>query len=214
MRSWECAKLRRVAVRYAEHGWHVVPGAYLVGNRVGRHVKARRFDCGEIGCRTVACHPALGGWETMPRLPVQAVTEWWRVHPYTVLLASGHAFDVLEVPAVLGRAALLGNGFVAARGPVAVTPGDRWMFFVRPGHGLLPELVQHQDVVLHGLGSWVPAPPSPQFGGRIRWESAPEEHNWRPAEPYAVQRLMLDAIGTGRAVGVRDVAWRSVTWAA
>src|SRR6185437_225319 len=68
MRSWERAKLRRVAMRYAEQGWHVLPGAYLVRPGRGRHTHERRFDCGEIGCRTVACHPALSGWETMPRL--------------------------------------------------------------------------------------------------------------------------------------------------
>jgi len=71
------------------------------------------------------------------------------------------------------------------------------MFLVLAGHGLLPELAQQQDVVLHGQGSWVPAPPSPQFGGRVRWEISPQAQSWQPAEPYAVQALMLDAIGAG-----------------
>jgi hypothetical protein len=215
MRSWERAKLRRVAMRYAEHDWHVMPGAFLVNaGRVGRHAKERRFDCGEAGCRTVACHPALAGWESMPPLSLAAVAEWWRVHPYTVLLATGHAFDVLEVPAALGRAALLGNGYVSARGPVAVAPNGRWMFFVQPGHSLLAELGQQADVVLHSYGSWVPAPPSPQPGGRVRWEIAPDQHNWRPGEPYAVQQLMLDALGAGRPWNGREVTWRPITWAA
>jgi hypothetical protein len=132
----------------------------------------------------------------MPPSRVAAeVADRWHAHPYTVLFPTGYAFDVLEVPAALGRAALLGDGFVAARGPVAVTPGGRWMFLVLAGHSLLPELAQQQDVVLHGQGSWVPAPPSPQFGGRVRWELGPETHGWQPAEPYAVQALMLDAIG-------------------
>ena len=218
MRSWERSKLRRIAMRYAEQGWHVLPGAYIVGpggsSRAGRHAKERRFDCGEIGCRTVACHPALAGWEAMSRLPMDAVAEWWRVHPYTVLLATGHSFDVLEVPANLGRAALLGDGYVSARGPVAVTPTGRWMFFVQAGHSLLPELYQHHDVVLHGLGSWVPAPPSPQLGGRIRWEITPEAHNWRAGDTYAVQRLMLDALGQGRPRDGHGMSWRPVSWAA
>lgn len=215
MRSWERAKLRRVAMRYAEQSWHVLPGAYLVRpGRVGRHSHERRFDCGEIGCRTVACHPALSGWETMPRLAMDAVAEWWRVNPYSVLLATGHEFDVLEVPATLGRAALLGDGYVSARGPVAVTPTGRWMFFVQSGHSLLPELYQHQDVVLHGLGSWIPAPPSPQLGGRIRWEITPEQHNWRTGDTYAVQRLMLEALGHGQPRQGRSVTWRPMSWAA
>jgi hypothetical protein len=206
MRSWERGKLRKAATRYVEHGWHVLPGAYLVGQHVGRHAKERRFDCGEVGCRTVACHPAA---YTPSRSP-SVVAEWWRVHPYSVLFPTGHAFDVLEVSAALGRAALLGDGFVAARGPVAVAPGGRWCFLVLPGHGLLPELAQQPDVVLHGQGSWVPAAPSPQFGGRVRWELSPEAHDWRPAEPYAVQALMLDAIGAGplASAGPRST-WRS-----
>ena len=206
------ARLGRVAKRFAEQDWPVVPGAYLTSN-AGRHARERRFDCGELGCRTVACHPARSGWETAAPLSVSDVAQWWRTHPYTVLLATGHAFDVLEVPATLGRAALLGDGYVAARGPVAVAPGGRWMWFVRPGHGLLPELAQQRDVVLHELGSWVPAPPSPQFGGRVRWELAPEQHGWRPAQPNAVQRLMLDALNARRAAAVRDIVWRPVTWA-
>jgi hypothetical protein len=216
-RGWERSKLRRVAMRYAEQGWHVVPGAYLASSgKVGRHARPqeRRFDCGEIGCRTVACHPAVTGWEDMPRLAVDAVAEWWRVHPYSVLLATGHEFDVLEVPSSLGRAALLGDGYTAARGPVACTPTGRWMFFVRPGHGLLPELGRHPDVVLHGLGSWVPAAPSPQPGGRIRWEISPETHHWRVCDTYAVQRLMLEALDAGRSRANLNRAWRPATWAA
>jgi hypothetical protein len=206
MLAWERSKLRKAAVRYASHGWHVQAGAFLVGQQAGRHAKSRRFDCGELGCKTVACHPT-----TLPpsRVPAE-VAGWWRTHPHAVLFPTGYAFDVLEVPAALGRAALLGDGLVAARGPVAVAPGDRWMFLVLAGHGLLPELAQQQDVVLHGQGSWVPAPPSPQFGGRVRWELGPEVHEWQPAEPYAVQALMLDAIGAGplTAAGQR-ITWRT-----
>lgn len=211
MRSWERAKLRKAALRYVEHGWHVLPGAYLVGQHAGRHAKERRFDCGQAGCRTVACHPAAYSPSRSPAI----VAEWWSEHPYSVLFPTGHAFDVLEVSAALGRAALLGDGFVAARGPVAVAQekgqGDRWFFLVLPGHGLLPELAQQPDVVLHGQGSWVPAAPSPQFGGRVRWELSPEVQGWRPAEPYAVQALMLDAIGAGplaAAAGSRST-WHS-----
>nr|BFE65927.1 hypothetical protein GCM10020063_104530 [Dactylosporangium thailandense] len=198
---WEHARLRKAATRYAEHGWPVRPGAYLVGRHAGRHLRERRFDCGSPGCRTVACHPAPHPLT----FDTPAVRSLWREHPYTVLLPTGYAFDVLEVPGALGRAALLGDGFVAARGPVAVAPGDRWMFLVLPGHGVLPELSAHAGVVLHGQGSWIPAPPSAQFGGRVRWELTPETHHWRPAEPYAVQALMLDAMGAGP----RRAMWRA-----
>ncbi|WP_432977690.1 bifunctional DNA primase/polymerase [Dactylosporangium sp. CA-233914] len=206
MLAWERSRLRRAAARYAAHGWPVRPGAYLTGRPEGRHARLRRFDCGAAGCPTVACHPAP--------LPVtvgeREVAALWREHPYTVLLPTGYAFDVLEVPGALGRAALLGDGFAAARGPVAVSPGDRWMFLVLPGHGVLPELAAHAGVVLHGQDSWIPAPPSRQFGGRVRWELPPDAHGWKPAEPYAVQALMLDAIGAGPTVAAgRRATWRA-----
>src|SRR5690606_37912292 len=38
--------LRRAALRYADHGWRVVPGAFLADNR---------YVCGPL-CPTVACH--------------------------------------------------------------------------------------------------------------------------------------------------------------
>jgi hypothetical protein len=203
MLSFERSRLRRAAGRYAAHGWPVRPGAFLTG----RHAQQRRFHCGALGCPTVACHPT--------GLPVtfgeEAAAALWQEHPYTVLLPTGYAFDVLEVPAALGRATLLSDGYAAARGPVAVAPGERWMFLVLPGHGVLPELAAHPGVLLHGQDSWVPAPPSPQFGGRVRWELPPDVHSWKPAEPYAVQALMLDAIGAGPpATAVRRTAWRAV----
>lgn len=205
--TWGKSRLGKAAARYAAHGWPVRPGAYLVDRHAGRHLRQRRFDCGRPGCPTVACHPAP---RPMTGDAAQA-RALWREHPYTILLPTGYAFDVLEVPGTLGRAALLGDGFAAARGPVVVAPGDRWMFLVLPGHGVLPELAAHAGVVLHGQDSWVPAPPSPQFGGRVRWELTPEAHHWRPAEPYAVQALMLDAIGAGplAAAGHRTT-WRAV----
>ncbi|MEU7869860.1 bifunctional DNA primase/polymerase [Dactylosporangium sp. NPDC049140] len=207
--TWGKSRLGKAAARYAAHGWPVRPGAYLVDRHAGRHLRQRRFDCGRPGCPTVACHPAP---RPMTGDAAQA-RALWREHPYTILLPTGYAFDVLEVPGTLGRAALLGDGFAAAQqcGPVVVAPGDRWMFLVLPGHGVLPELAAHAGVVLHGQGSWVPAPPSPQFGGRVRWELTPEAHHWRPAEPYAMQALMLDAIGAGplAAAGHRTT-WRAV----
>jgi hypothetical protein len=200
MFSWERSRLRKAAARYAAHGWPVRPGAYLSTGPAA----ARRFDCGTPGCHTVACHPSPLPLTCDP----STASALWKEHPYTVLLPTGYAFDVLEVPGVLGRAALL--GFAAARGPVAVAPGDRWMFVVRPGHGVLAELAAHAGVLLHGQGSWVPAPPSRQFGGRVRWELPPEAHDWKPAEPYAVQALMVDALGAGPlATAGRRTTWRA-----
>lgn len=185
-------RLRRVALRYAGHGWEVTPGACLA-----RH----RFVCGRAGCPTTGCHPALEQWELSATTDPARVATWWRIRPHSILLATGRAFDVLEVPAYLGRYALdvarlryRPPGTDPVRGPVAVTPAGRWMFLVRPGDPLRPELDRCLDVVLHGLGSWIPAPPTRLPEGTVRWAVSPEETRWRLPDSYQVQELLVDAL--------------------
>jgi hypothetical protein len=171
--------LRRAALRYADHGWHIMPGACLVGTR---------FDCDQPGCYTVSCHPAVPHWQAVAGHDPHLIRGWWRDLHHAVLLATGSTVDVLEVPAALGRFA--GSG---VRGPVAVAPSGRLLFLVRPGEGLRPELQGRLDVVLHGLGSWVPVPPTDHPDGRMRWATTPEESDWQLPDPYAVQSLLLAA---------------------
>jgi hypothetical protein len=105
-----------------------------------------------------------------------------------VLLTTGYAFDVIEVPARIGAPAVQ-----AARvGPVAVAPTGRWMFLVAPGDGLRPELAGQLDVVLHGTGSWIPAPPTRTPAGPVRWRVSPATTGWRIPGSYDVQRLLVD----------------------
>jgi hypothetical protein len=176
------ALLRRAATRYAGHGWDVVPGACLAG---------QRFECDEPGCHAVTCHPGLAGWETAAGHDVPTVRSWWSGRPRAVLLATGRAFDAVEVPGELGR-------FAAAQvqGPVAVAPSGRWLFLVRAGHPLRPELQGRLDVVLHATGSWVAAPPTAFPGGRMRWEVSPDDFDWRLPDPYSVQAVLLTGLRT------------------
>lgn len=186
-------RLRSVALRYAARGWPVTPGAALA-----RH----RFVCGRAGCRTTGCHPAMENWEEAATADPARVATWWRVRPHAVLLATGHAFDVLEVPAPLGQhlldAARPGSGATRprrdpVRGPVAAVPGGRWMFLVRPGEPLRPELDQSRYVVCHSIGSWIPAPPTRLPEGVVRWVISPEECRWLLPDPHQVQARVLDA---------------------
>jgi hypothetical protein len=190
--------LRRQALRYAEHGWPVTPGAHLTGHR---------FVCGRPGCPIMMCHPALESWQDSATIDPRQINEWWRHQPHTVLLATGDRFDALEVPAslglrVLGTTRLLGaaphNGLSGARGPVAVTAAGRWMFLVRPGTPLRPELANRLDIVRHGQGSWIPAAPSRLLEGAVRWAVPPERTQWRLSEAELVQSLLTDALGSVR----------------
>lgn len=193
------ARLRRAAVRFAEHGWDVTPGACFGG---------ARFDCARPGCPTLGCHPALDGWEEAATTDFERITAWWRSRPHAVLLPTGRAFDVIEVSAHLGLrvlgaarlyASVIGAGRGQVRGPVAVTPTGRWMFFVRPGDPLRPELSENLDVVRHGPGSWVPAPPTRLPEGPVRWSVSPDGTSWLLPDSYAVQAMLVDALSAAPA---------------
>ncbi|MEU1749639.1 bifunctional DNA primase/polymerase [Micromonospora arida] len=190
----ERVRLRRVAIRYAVHGWEVTPGACLARSR---------FVCGRAGCPTVGCHPALENWELAASADPARVATWWRSRPHGVLLPTGRAFDVLEVPAHLGRHVLdavqIHPAGTGVRGPVLVTPTGRWMFLVRPGDPLRPELEHCFHVVRHGPGSWIPAPPTRLPEGTVRWAVAPEQARWQLPDSYLVQNTLIGAL---RAAGV------------
>lgn len=181
------AGARRAATRYAQHDWPVIPGAFLID---------KRYVCGPL-CPTVGCHPAIADWEGEASTDTGVINRWWHGAAYSVLLATGKSFDVIDVPARLGGPALEATGrpttlaLHPAAGPVAVTPAGRWMFFVAPGHGLRPELSAQLDVVLHGLGSWVPAAGTRTPCGRVRWAVAPSQVAWRLPDPYALQRVLV-----------------------
>ena len=182
------ARLRRAALRYAAHGWPVTPGAVLAGHR---------FVCGRAGCPTTGAHPALDGWEETASTDLPHVAAWWQDQAHTVLLATGVAFDVLDVPTRLGMrvfgANRLGAGMGGTAGPVAVTPTGRWMFLVRPGDPLCPGLEESLDVVRHGRGSWIPAPPTRTAEGRVRWAVTPEQMRWQLPSAHLVQDMLVAA---------------------
>lgn len=180
-RTLDRARLARAALQYAARSWDVVPGAAFRG---------ARFRCDDPGCPTVGCHPATEFWQDMATHDRALVQAWWRRTPYAVLLPTGRAFDVIDVPALLGM-------WVTRRphppGPVAVSASGRWLFFVRRGDALRPDLAEQLDVVLHGRGSWVAAPPTREPTGRARWQVSPVEVGWRLPGSYAVQELLMDA---------------------
>lgn len=179
-------RLRQAALTFAAHGWRVIPGACLATDR---------FDCGRPGCPTMTCHPALEHWEQAACRNSDRIAGWWRYAPHSVLLPTGDAFDVLEVPAPLGvLVAASSRWHGPARGPVAATPAGRWMFLIQPGQPLPPELARRSDVVRHTHGSWVPAPPTRLADGPVRWIVSPQETAWRLPVPGEPQQLLVDAI--------------------
>lgn len=186
-------RLRLAAQRFADHGWAVTPGGYFNG---------RRMACDRPDCLASSCHPLLDDWEAQSSTFAAQLDDWWSERPHALLLPTGHAFDVIEVPAILGARAVCGpptgpGGATSAgrvRGPVAVTAGGRWMFLMRSGGMLAPELDHRVDVVCHSLGSWIPAPPTVLPEGPLRWQVSPQRIGWQLPDPEELQLALIQAL--------------------
>jgi hypothetical protein len=134
------AKVAIAARRYAELGWPVCQGAELrgrAGMRVagpaGHHLPAgRACSCDRIGCPAPGAHPLSPAWKLKASSDPQVVGQWWTTAPRSsILLVTGRIFDVLDVPAGAGSAALARLGQAGIRpGPVAESAGGRVLFFV------------------------------------------------------------------------------------
>lgn len=175
------------AVRYAEDRcWDVFPGAWL--ETVGG---LPRCACGDAGCELPGAHP-LGSRPPGAAEGAAAVRRMWERHPgAAVLLATGRAFDALDVPDTAGCLALARMERLGLPlGPVTCTPDGRMAFFVLPGAAAkVPDRVRRLgwspgalDLAVRGEGDWVAAPPT-RLGGRgsVQWARRPTSANrWLP----------------------------------
>jgi hypothetical protein len=117
-----------------------------------------------------------GGWERV-RSWYEDVLGWPTAPGTPVRLRAGVRFDVLDVPAGAGHAALerLGRAGPAARGPgfpVAVRGGRMWLFVAAGGADELPGLLEWLewgslplDLTAVGAGGLVDAPLGPVTPG-------------------------------------------------
>ncbi|GGV33290.1 DNA primase [Kitasatospora herbaricolor] len=104
-----------------------------------------------------------------------------------VLLRTGRAFDVLDVPEQAGLQALVRLERMGTQvGPVLAPPTGRLQFLVAAGAARrLPELLYRMgwddaalDLTCHGEGSHVAAPPTVLDGfGPVRWLRRPTRDN-------------------------------------
>jgi hypothetical protein len=187
--------LTRAALSAVAAGLPVVPGAWW-------SVSAQRFECDLAGCPRSGLHPAVHGTGAGGRAGIagvagglsahavrtpEAVLARWNRQPYSVLVPTGEACDVVDVPASLGRALAVRLDARSALGPV-IAAGTRWFFLTAPG-GQLPGL--GGDVLVHGQGSWIMLPPSLGPGGdRAGWLVRPVRRvnparHVRPAGPVS-----------------------------
>ncbi|MFS0693305.1 bifunctional DNA primase/polymerase [Streptomyces nitrosporeus] len=174
-------------------GWAVVPGSRL---------SAGVCSCGVPDCAAPGAHPLDGADEIPAGSTLREAADAWSRHPgASLLLPVGRAFDVLDVPEVPGRRALVRMERMGLpAGPVAVAPDGRVQFFVAPGAAAeLPGLLYRMgwddaglDLRAPGPGAFLTAPPS-ELGplGPVRWLRAPAPDT-AAAPPQA--RLLLGTL--------------------
>jgi hypothetical protein len=112
----------------------------------------------------------------------------------TLLLITGRALDVLEVPASIGRtmcAQLRDSGSVV---PVAATVTGTWWFPVSAGAELPSELLHAAGVVLHSAGDAMLAPPSEAPDGWVHWRVAPALSGYRIPAADLIFHAATDAV--------------------
>lgn len=181
-------ELASAAVSYAELGWPVFPvepkGKRPLGRLVPHGLKEATTD-------------------------VDVVMRWWRsASKANVGLATGHAFDVLDIDSeeahrALRRAiALQPEGAPTIDGPTCDTGGGGWHVYVQPlgiGNkaGLLGEKLDWR-----GAGGYVVAPPSVHPSGkRYTWGAGPDGFCWSqevPLQPLPMWAKELLGIGIER----------------
>lgn len=179
-------RLGLAAVRYAALGWPVCPGARPREGQAQRAQAGRACSCDRVGCPAPGAHPLSPAWQLQATADQAVVGDWWRMLPNAnIVLATGRAFDVLDVPRKAGLAALerLARAGISP-GPVALSAQDRALFFVASRAALADEdewWSCHLDCVpetvptvtglrWHCRDSYVLAPPSRLSTGlTARW---------------------------------------------
>ncbi len=176
------------AVRYVEDRcWDVFPGTWLeIAD--GRPC----CSCGDARCEAPGAHPLDDRRSGALEDGVAAVRRMWGRRPdAAVLLATGRAFDALDVPDTAGCLALARMERLGLPlGPVTCTPDGRMAFFVLPGTATkVPDRVRRLgwspgalDLAVRGEGDWVAAPPT-RLGtrGSVQWARRPTPANrWLP----------------------------------
>ena len=183
--------LGAAAAHYASMGWPVCPGAHPYRGTGGSIEPGRACSCDRVGCPAPGSHPESPAWQMQATVDLDMIESWWKARPEAnVILVTGRVFDVLDVPAAAGAAALgrMADAGLAA-GPVACLGQDRMLFFVMTKGSPADEdewwssgLDCEPESVTPGLGwhcrdSYVLAPPSVcADGAAARWLRSPSEH--------------------------------------
>jgi hypothetical protein len=179
-------ELRAQAIGLAWRRWPVMPGTYPTG----------AHWAGRDGMQDTGPVPVHEDWQDRIGTESEQVATWWTGTPYSMLLATGVMFDAIEVGSGLGTAAARVLRSIGMPVPIIGTPTGRWLFMTRSGGDIPRVLAEHSDVVVHGVGSWIPLPPTAFQHGVVHWRVRPEVSGWEIPEPNVVQDALVDALST------------------
>ena len=185
------APLGAVAAQYASMGWPVCAGAHPYRGTRASMEPGRACSCDRVGCPAPGAHPISPAWQMQATVDLKVIESWWETRPEAnVILVTGRVFDVLDVPAAAGSAALARMEAVGiAVGPVSGLGQDRMLFYVvtrgspadedewwTSGLDCEPESFT-PGLRWHCRDSYVLAPPSVYAAGlSARWLRSPREH--------------------------------------
>jgi hypothetical protein len=191
------------AREYAAMGWPCSQGVRPLADGT------RACSCDRIGCPNPGAHPVSTAWRMHATADAEVLTRWWAERPDAgIILPTGRVFDVLDVPAEVGAAALEGavRGDVPL-GPVAAYGDERHLFFVATRGApddeaewwachldCFPETVtETPGVRWHCRDSYVLAPPSPLPSGRgVRWLRSPRLSGAVLPDPRPLLEVLVD----------------------
>lgn len=157
------------------------------------HPSGYGCSCVRIGCPTPGRHPISFGWQTQATTDPAQIERWAESQPQAnFITATGRDHDVLDVPAEAGWAALERlESEQAPVGPVALSGGDRMLFFTATRGtpddedewwpcelDCHPETMdEHPGLRWHCRGSYVLVPPAVLSGdgeeAAVRWVRPP-----------------------------------------
>ncbi|MBV8931809.1 MAG: hypothetical protein JOZ47_07480 [Kutzneria sp.] len=152
----------------------------------------RRYTRGHADIPAAGLEPLF----SRPSRDFRRVHSWWTIAAYSVLAATGEAFDVISAPLKLGVAATRTAPFRRTIAPASLSP-DRLRFLVAPGVRLGLNLA---GVELVTDGALVPMPPTRVREGHLTWWVSPRLTQWKPGDSLAVQAALWLAAKSGSLV--------------
>ncbi|TCP56846.1 bifunctional DNA primase/polymerase-like protein [Tamaricihabitans halophyticus] len=196
--SWRRAfriELRAEAIGFASRGWPVIPGSYPTDtNPTNSSPRTGTQWAGRPGAMSRWPAPIHDDWANRQGATPEQVAQWWSGHPYSLLVATGTAVDAVEVDAQFGQRAAQALRATGQPAPIVATPTGRWLFLTASGVSPEPVLLEQAGVTWHGVGSWVPLPPTPFEHGVVHWRVKPDTWGWQLPEAHVVHAALLDAI--------------------